>query len=495
MFESSRSFLFFDYFRVPYRVTSAAGQRLDQLPARHPLRSCGWLAWARTPSPRSLGWPSFEDAGSGLRSLIPAGSHRLGDTPIHCRVLTDDLCGRWLQETGGSWTPTVPIRDRRGRQVASVWRDQDGSLFLPYDPAEVMGAYWSEGYQTSGQMSGVRTLGVPARRLALAAYYRARSVIPRAGQIWLRRQFSRVQARSRFPRWPVEPALHDFYAMLFQQAATIAGAPVPFLSPWPHGRSWAFVLTHDVETLSGYRNLHVLRDLEVASGYRSSWNFVPGRYTVDQGQVHELVRDGFEVGVHGLYHDGRDLESLAVLHERLPMIRRYADAWQASGFRSPATRRVWAWMPLLGFEYDSSYPDTDPFEPQSGGCCSWLPFFNQDMVELPITLCQDHTVFVILRRPDQRPWDEKVEYLRERGGMALLITHPDYLLDGRLPQAYGSLLRRFKGDESAWRALPREVSAWWRRRAASHLEPTNGGWRVVGPAADEASVTYVGSVA
>jgi hypothetical protein len=55
-------------------------------------------------------------------------------------------------------------------------------------------------------------------------------------------------------------------------------------------------------------------------------------------------------------------------------------------------------MASLPFEYDSSYPDTDPFEPQPGGCCSWLPYFNGPLVELPITLPQDHTLFVIPRR-------------------------------------------------------------------------------------------------
>jgi hypothetical protein len=46
-------------------------------------------------------------------------------------------------------------------------------------------------------------------------------------------------------------------------------------------------------------------------------------------------------------------------------------------------------MPLLVFDYDSSYPDTDPYEPPPGGCCTWLPYFNEELIELPITLAQD----------------------------------------------------------------------------------------------------------
>jgi hypothetical protein len=168
-----------------------------------------------------------------------------------------------------------------------------------------------------------------------------------------------------------------------------------------------------------------------------------------------------------------------------------AKRWGAVGFRSPATHRTWGLMPLLGFDYDSSYPDTDPFEPQGGGCCSWWPFFNGDLVELPITLPQDHTLFAILRRDDESAWVEKASLLRDRGGMSLLITHPDYMLEPRFTALYGRFLEAFAGDDRMWHALPRDVSAWWRRRAASTVESRDGEWRVVGPASDEAAVRLV----
>jgi hypothetical protein len=230
--------------------------------------------------------------------------------------------------------------------------------------------------------------------------------------------------------------------------------------------------------------------VELEHGYRSSWNFVPMRYTVADELVGRLGEQGFEVGVHGLYHDGRDLESRAIFDERLPAIRQYAARWGAEGFRSPATHRAWELMPLLGLSYDSSYPDTDPFEPQAGGCCSLLPYFNEHLVELPITLPQDHTVFTILRREDESLWLEKTSFIRERGGMSLLLTHPDYMLAQTRVEAYGRFLGTFAADSSAWRALPREVAAWWRRRAASRLERVDSGWRVVGPAATEASIRF-----
>jgi hypothetical protein len=218
---------------------------------------------------------------------------------------------------------------------------------------------------------------------------------------------------------------------------------------------------------------------------------VPKRYEVSVDWVRSLLAAGFEVGVHGLYHDGRDLESPEMLRSRLPGMREAAARWDAIGFRSPATHRGWELMPMLGFDYDTSYPDTDPFEPQGGGCCTWLPFFNGGMVELPLTMPQDHGLFVILRHQDEHCWTEKAEFLRSRGGMALIDTHPDYLVDTKIFSAYTSLLERFSNDETVWKALPREVSGWWRRRAESTLERVGREWRVTGSAAEEARIEFV----
>ena len=171
-------------------------------------------------------------------------------------------------------------------------------------------------------------------------------------------------------------------------------------------------------------------------------------------------------------------------------MRRAAQRWGAVGFRSPATQRRWEWMPQLGFGYDTSSPDTDPYEPQAGGCCTVFPFFNGDMVELPITLPQDHTLFVVLGQQDPTIWRDKVRHIRERGGMVLALTHPDYAGEPRAADAYQELLRSVHADPTVWHALPREVAAWWRRRATSSLESVHGGWVVTGPAAADGQVRF-----
>jgi peptidoglycan/xylan/chitin deacetylase (PgdA/CDA1 family) len=436
LFTAPAAVSLFDDLRVPYAVVPGERDRIS------------------TAGGRELRWAS------------PSGSpteNRLGQIPVFAPVLPDAAAAKLL---GPGWEPAEAVGP------GSIWRSAGGDVFLPFDPGVAIATLRSEAY------------GQDRRSLARAAYYRLRPAMPRPLQLALRRSFARIQARTAFPRWPLEPALHDLQARLLDLLAGVAGEPVPTIAPWPAGYDWALVLTHDVETAAGYANVGPVRELEEAHGLRSSWNLVPERYAVDDEDVRELQAAGHEVGVHGLRHDGRDLTHL---DERLPAIRAAAERWGARGFRFPATHRDWETMPRLGFEYDSSYPDTDPFEPRSGGCCSWLPFFNGDLVELPITLPQDHTVFTILRR-DEALWIDKIEALRRRGGMALLITHPDYMLGGPVLEAYARLLAHYAEDASAWCALPSVVAAWWRRRAGSRIERVDGDWRVLGPATGEAAI-------
>jgi glycosyltransferase involved in cell wall biosynthesis len=484
MFETSHPFAFFDYFRVPYdvRPPQDAGGHLGA-PA-----SVGWLR----PVPqsgrpaRSLLWLRA-DATEPVRPLAyRLGRYKLHNFTFFGHVALDAAVPAMLQELGHGWRPADPLLGADGRPVAAIWRDSDGNVFLPFDPGEVMQLFWSEEYRNVGR-SALIAVG---HAVSLRGYYLVRPVLPRLLQLQLRRVFTLAQGRSSFPGWPIEESLHDFYTWLFALAVQLAGAPVPFLDLWPGGRSWALVLTHDVETDAGQRDMHLLRGLERERGYQSSWNFVAMRYRVDDDVVRSLQAEGCEVGVHGLRHDGRDLGSRRLMEKRLPTMRSYAERWNAVGFRSPGTQREWKWMPLLGFEYDSSYSDTDPYEPQPGGCCTYLPYFNDGMVELPITLPQDHTLFTILQHSDADVWLRKAHLLRERNAMALVLTHPDYAHDPRISEGYRRLLDAFREDDTLWRALPRDVAAWWRRRAASRIRASGGGWRIEGPASTEGKVRF-----
>jgi hypothetical protein len=313
-------------------------------------------------------------------------------------------------------------------------------------------------------------------------------------QIRLRRSWASRTPEPTVPRWPLESGLHDLVAQVLSWAAEVAGQPVPWIAPWPDGATSCVVLTHDVETADGCDAVEALRAPERERGLRSAWNFVPERYPTPTALLEALRAEGCEIGVHGLKHDGHDLESRRTLERRRPRMQAAARAWGATGFRAPATQRAWDLMPALGFGHDSSYTDTDPYEPQPGGCCTWWPFLNRDLVELPITLPQDHTLFAILGHTDGALWVDKASELRRRGGMVLALSPPDYA-HGAALQAWTELLDSVADDQTAWQALPRDVAAWWRDRAASRLEPGADGWRVVGPAAERARVLHGDTVA
>jgi hypothetical protein len=483
LFSASHPFAFFDYFRVPYEVR----------PPQERNGYAGAAAFVRTltvvPGPgqasRSLSWV---DAGArpAVRSVSGQhGCYRLADFTFFGRVAPDAAVPAMLGQSGQGWHPVESIQAAGGRAVAAIWRDTEGNVFLPFDPGEVMRLFWSEGYRDIGRSA----IASSARAAAVRAYYLARPALPRPVQLTLRRLFTRVQAASAFPGWPVENSLHDFYGWLFAVIADLARGPVPFLGLWPGGRSWALVLTHDVETAAGYRDIELLRAPERVRGCRSSWNLVGARYQVDDETVRSLQDDGCEIGVHGLRHDGRDLAG-RLLEQRLPVMWEHASRWGAVGFRSPATHRDWALMHRLGFDYDSSYTDTDPYEPQPGGCCTFLPYFNRDTVELPITLPQDHTLFTILQHADADLWLRKARHIRDQGGMVLALTHPDYARDQRQADGYRALLDAFADDETAWQALPREVAAWWRGRAASTIRRDGDQWRIDGPASGTGRVCF-----
>ena len=486
MFESSHPFAFFDYFRVPYatrpQAAMADGARAPVPVPVHQIRTTG----QPDDVSRSLFWLSTDAGPTALPTDCRLGCYRLRDSTFFGSVATGAAVPGMLSRLGRGWRQAEQIFDSTGHPRAAVWRDDEGNVFLPFDPAEVMREFWSERYRQVGRSP----MALRSRAALIKSYYLVRPALPRRVQLRLRRAFTQVQGRTSFPGWPIEESLHSLYAWLFGLLAELAGRPVPFIGPWPEGRSWALVLTHDVETDAGYRSIDLLRGPERELGYRSSWNFVPLRYSVAPEAVRKLREEGCEVGVHGLRHDGRDLGSRRLLAKRLPAIREYADRWQAVGFRSPATQRQWEWMPALGFDYDSSYTDTDPYEPQPGGCCSYLPFFNANMVELPITLPQDHTLFTILQHPDADVWLRKAELLRERHGMVLALTHPDYAADPRVADGYRSLLARFHEDQTVWHALPREVAAWWRERAGSVIRGGGDTWHIEGPAAHGGRIRF-----
>lgn len=336
-----------------------------------------------------------------------------------------------------------------------------------------------------------RYIGARERSGLLSAYYRVKPFVPRPVQLALRRLYARRQARTEFPRWPIEPILVERQRDELRARIAAAGTQsVPLVGLWPEGRRFAAILTHDVEGAAGVRNIRRLIEIERRHGFVSSWNFVAEWYPIEEG-IFEHIRamDG-EVGLHAIKHDCKLFESRANFEAELPAIHHYLRKWDAVGFRSPATHRNPDWMPELGCEYDSSFPDTDPFEPQAGGCCSIFPFFLGDLVELPMTLVQDHTLFEILRADSIELWTCKSDWIIANHGLITLNTHPDYLDSPRRLRLYEEFLEYLAAQEGGWHALPRDVASWWRTRAGLRCVEQDGDAHIEGPGAERACVVW-----
>ena len=322
-------------------------------------------------------------------------------------------------------------------------------------------------------------------------YYLLKPLLPRRVQIALRRRHARARARREFPSWPIEDVLVRHQHETFRRTLEATGADsAPFVNFWPCGHRFAFVITHDVEGPKGIANIERVRNVERKHGIVSSWNFVAEDYAIPDGMFDELRADGCEIGLHGIHHDRRLWRNEQTFERTLPTIHRYLAEWQAVGWRSPVTYRNPDWMPRLGALYDSSFPDTDPFEPQAGGCCSIFPFFLDDLVELPITLVQDHTMWDLLRRPGIDLWTEKSHWISENHGLVNLDTHPDYLIAQERLDLYDEFLGWLTRLEGGWHALPREVASWWKDRARMQVD----GGAVVGANGWDATVAHAREV-
>jgi len=303
-------------------------------------------------------------------------------------------------------------------------------------------------------------------------YYRVKPYLPWSLRMYARRFLARRQRLSHTGTWPINEA---------------AGKVPPNWPGWPGGKKFALVLTHDVEGESGLAKCRELMRLEKTLGFRSSFNFIPeGGYGVTTELREELARDGFEVGVHDLRHDGKLYWPRADFSANARSINGYLSSWGATGFRSGFMLHDHDCLHELEIEYDASTFDTDPFEPQPEGVHTIFPFWvpgpdGSGYVEMPYTLAQDSTMFFVLNETSTDIWKKKLDWIVQRGGMALINVHPDYVnFNGNqrkvaeYPVAFYKefleyVVARYGNDY--WHALPRQVARWYRETCQPAAKP------------------------
>lgn len=295
-------------------------------------------------------------------------------------------------------------------------------------------------------------------------FYNIKPLIPRYLQIALRRMLAKRKRSLYQEVWPIDK--------------TALKTPANWQG-WPEQKRFALILTHDVESAKGLKNYLKLAELEERLGFRSSFNFVIRDYPVPSDIRHNLVSKGFEVGIHGLTHDGKFFLSKRSFLKYTPTINQYLKEWDAVGYRTPSMLGNLEWLHGLNIEYDASTFDTDPFEPKPFGAKTIFPYWvesnskDNGYVELPYTLPQDFTLYIIMQEKNIDIWTKKLDWVAQNGGMALLITHPDYMnfngkddcLEEYPAQIYEEFLKYIKSkyEGQYWHVLPKEVARFWQK--------------------------------
>jgi len=227
-----------------------------------------------------------------------------------------------------------------------------------------------------------------------------------------------------------------------------------------NGKRAAACLTHDVDFLEGYRFIPELARIEKEFGFRSSFNLLSnGGYKCVQETIQKLISEGFEIGLHGYYHDialgCRDRQTI----ERHIQKALETLPFPIVGFRAPALAVSESLLTVLnnmGFLYDSSARLASTFYSGVGIC---LPYHypGLNLWEIPLAI-QDDTLFRDFSLSEEEGLEtikRIIQNILSKGGVAVINTHP-CLIKKKL-KFYRGLLEFLSKQGDCWITTLREI--------------------------------------
>ena len=371
---------------------------------------------------------------------------------------------------------------------------ENGTTCLQFDVTQVVDNFRLELY-----LKNTRHNESILTSISNEIYYLIRPLLP--GGVRSRLQKARLSdwKSLKFPRWPVDRSVDLLFEQLLLTSLRAQGLErIPFIWFWPDGAPSCAVMTHDVETAAGRDFCATVMDLDDAYGIKASVAIVPElRYEVTTAYLDSIWKRGFEVCVQDLNHDGRLFTDWEKYLVRVKKINAYGKQYGATGFRSAVLYRTQMWFDQLKFSYDMSVPNVAHLEPQRGGCCTVMPYFVGDILELPVTTTQDYALFNYLDEYSIDLWKRQIELTMEQHGLVGFIVHPDYIMKSREWNVYESLLRhlaQLRDEKALWIPMSGEVDRWWRQRAKMTLVENQHGVRIEGEGSERACVAYASEV-
>lgn len=220
-----------------------------------------------------------------------------------------------------------------------------------------------------------------------------------------------------FPRWPLDLSA-DFLADIAGVHSSFARGPTPV------------ILTHDLDSPEGLRNLHVrFLDLEESVEARSTNYIVPCAWPIDHTLLGEVAARGNEIGIHGYDHSNlTPFLGQEGRRRRLRAAQSLIERYGAFGYRAPSLLRTRALIADLKafYRYDSSIPTSGGLFPTpNNGCASARPFFVEGLLEIPVTMPRDGSLLFLGCRPHEilSLWIQCANRIADSGGIVVLLTH------------------------------------------------------------------------
>ncbi len=280
-----------------------------------------------------------------------------------------------------------------------------------------------------------------------------------------------------FPSYPSDFSVEILTYIFFYCLRSVIGSDID-LSIWPEGKKYAFTVTHDIDSSWIYQNGNMDKFIKVEKqiGIRGAWYFVVNLYKHDFKVIDILVNEGHEIALHAHKHDHKiAFLSEKRMNKRLSECQWFIDKYQIYGFRSPHYLRTPKFYKVLKhyLKYDTSVHDS--YNPASKGdifregCSAVTPFNLSDnknsLLEIPITIPEDFILYNTEKGASSiiEVQLEKVREIKERGGLATLVIHPEPHLSARKPffEAFKEVLRVVSSDDECWICPPKDIYHFW----------------------------------
>jgi len=222
-------------------------------------------------------------------------------------------------------------------------------------------------------------------------------------------------------------------------------------------------------------NLRRIMDIEAAYGARSTFNVLalePGErdftYRVDdvRDDLREIVRRGWEIGLHGGHDAYRDPVALRREKARLERILGAPVVGYRSHYLRFAVPETWALLAAAGFAYDATFGYADCVGFRNGMCHPFRPFDRRaaapiDIVEIPLAV-MDRTLEGYHRLSAEKAWEvvaRLIDVVAECRGVLGVLWH-----NTTFAEEYGALYERLLAAcraRGAWMTSYGEVCRWW----------------------------------